>query len=453
MKKTESWFLEINQRIKYLLLIISCALWVPNIVAIDYFVDANSGDDINDGLSWLTSFKTINRAKAVSAAGDHIRVNQGIYYEEIINPPSGTALLLITYEGIGEVIIDGQNLRDRGFYLSTSGNWTIIKNFHFQNCQREGVLAVSRAGVTITNCEFDNCGKIDQVTTLALSSCTDSTLSYNRLTNNYRGLYNASGSRNIINRNTCLNHQEYGLEYYNDNNGTRNNKITNNLVINGSNYGIYLSSFNLSSDIVSRNNSYNNNPNWRLNGGAASIFTDNLNVNPQFQGDTLFLSPTSPLIEAGTIDQATGTLSTIGAFGVGNISSNVANAWNGWIDQSSNAISASALVMVGAEGKIRLRDGVNETAILSPVIAKSDSQTLRGLHLDASQAPHLQTTEKQVIDQDNSTITPEIRYRFNDSIFSQTDTLPAWTSAFSGERLNSSGKYFQAELTLRKNGI
>ena len=55
-----------------------------------YYVNQDTGNDLNDGRTWATAFKTLQKALSVARAGDEIWVARGIYYpiEGLYPPPS-----------------------------------------------------------------------------------------------------------------------------------------------------------------------------------------------------------------------------------------------------------------------------------------------------------------------------------------------------------------------------
>ncbi len=83
-----------------------------------FYVRASTGDDLNDGLSPATAFRTIGAALARLTDGDTVIVGPGTYREHIIDPRGGTSVQPVTFRAdpTGEltgddpdpVVIDGE---------------------------------------------------------------------------------------------------------------------------------------------------------------------------------------------------------------------------------------------------------------------------------------------------------------------------------------------------------
>ncbi len=87
---------------------------------IEYYVDANNGNDANSGLSPSKAFKTIQKAANVVSSGALVHILPGVYRESIRPSSSGTSNAPITYRaenGPDTVII-------RGSTSSSSLIWT-----------------------------------------------------------------------------------------------------------------------------------------------------------------------------------------------------------------------------------------------------------------------------------------------------------------------------------------
>ena len=54
-----------------------------------YYVDATSGSDLDDGLSWYNAFASIQKALDTSIVGDQIWVATGTYYPSVENGGTG----------------------------------------------------------------------------------------------------------------------------------------------------------------------------------------------------------------------------------------------------------------------------------------------------------------------------------------------------------------------------
>ncbi|MDP6449174.1 MAG: right-handed parallel beta-helix repeat-containing protein [Lentisphaeria bacterium] len=432
-------------------------------LATDYYVDDGSGDDANAGTpGWANAFKTINQAASVSAPGDHIFVNHGVYREEINSPPAGTAGNPIVYEAIGDVVIDGEFVRNYGFFRP--GPYVTIKNFKIINTNLSGIVT-HLSGVTVDNCEIRNCAKL-LVGWWALSftaHCHGCVMTNNLVEDNGNGIYLSSLLRNIfVSQNTSVNNVDVGFRFNAVGSSTWVNQVVNNLVVGNGGDGIRL--LNVlppadTIDTVTNNNSFNNGgADYLLTGTDPVYQTLNFTLDPQFVSGTSFLSPTSPMLDAGTLDQATGVFRTIGARGIANVSSNAQSSWSGWLETTTVPavpVTGSALVEVAAGGKISLKSGVTSARIVSPVVDTGTSSFFRAVRIKATQAPFLPSGQKQVIDEDNTDQSPQVRYRVSATSFAATDVLPSWATTAPGNRIDPpvTGRFIQTELLLRKDGI
>jgi hypothetical protein len=68
-----------------LLLAICCAILIGHGASsvraqTRYYVNQATGNDLNDGRTWATAFKTLQRALSVAQPGDEIWVARGVYY-------------------------------------------------------------------------------------------------------------------------------------------------------------------------------------------------------------------------------------------------------------------------------------------------------------------------------------------------------------------------------------
>src|SRR5688572_7020791 len=70
------------------------------------YVDQDSGDDLNDGLSWDTAHATIQGAVTVGAARDNVLVAPGFYDEAVTIPRAKSNLRLVGMGGRGAVGIE-----------------------------------------------------------------------------------------------------------------------------------------------------------------------------------------------------------------------------------------------------------------------------------------------------------------------------------------------------------
>jgi hypothetical protein len=88
-------------------LIISLLFAINSVTsAIDYYVDQSSlGNDLNNGTSLSTPFKTIQKAASMAVAGDIVYIRTGTYRETVIPAKSGTAGFPITFQAYNNEIV------------------------------------------------------------------------------------------------------------------------------------------------------------------------------------------------------------------------------------------------------------------------------------------------------------------------------------------------------------
>ena len=134
-----------------------CMVWTLNATATTYYVDAQGGNDNNDGRSLAAPWRTIGKANSLVQPGDTVCLRAGTYSETIRPSASGTPGNYITYCNYDdeEVVItnvsDGVDLRDRhyinidglkimnvgGYWInmrapSDSSTYNIIQNCHME---------------------------------------------------------------------------------------------------------------------------------------------------------------------------------------------------------------------------------------------------------------------------------------------------------------------------------
>jgi hypothetical protein len=92
--------------------IILICLFNVNIMAQDLWVDANFGNDNNDGLTQDNPLKTIQAAANLAQAGTTVHIQAGIYRESIRPKYSGNAAAPIIYQAVdkGKVIMRGSEI-------------------------------------------------------------------------------------------------------------------------------------------------------------------------------------------------------------------------------------------------------------------------------------------------------------------------------------------------------
>ncbi len=138
----------------------------------ELFVDANTGDDANDG-SQAHPVKTIGRALELAHAGDSVVVAAGVYREQVIVPtlnPSPSRARPLTLRADppdGEsVVIDGTNLvpikegsLSYGAGVSLVGDpAVVVDGFRIQNWDGYGMAVSQGSDVVVRRCAFADNG-------------------------------------------------------------------------------------------------------------------------------------------------------------------------------------------------------------------------------------------------------------------------------------------------------
>ncbi len=136
-----------------------------------YYV-RQGGSDLSDGLTPDTALRSIQRAVArCSGAGNSILVGPGVYYEQVLigtgagsTAGNGSAAEpnLIVADGSGSetgdtaaaVVIDGDDVRECGIFLSHRDDWAIV-GVSFRGQSRRAVFIERCDGVEIDSCTIE----------------------------------------------------------------------------------------------------------------------------------------------------------------------------------------------------------------------------------------------------------------------------------------------------------
>lgn len=133
----------------------------------DYYVDAVTGSDSNDGKSESSAWKTFaNVNSTVFAAGDRILLKKGGVWNEQLYPKGSGSLeepiTISSYGSGGKPIINGGGMAGAAVYLRNSSNW-IIQNLEVTNSAaergtiyREGIMVENANGGTVSNIQIRN---------------------------------------------------------------------------------------------------------------------------------------------------------------------------------------------------------------------------------------------------------------------------------------------------------
>lgn len=199
---------------------------VPIQKAVTYYVDANNGNDDNDGLTSSSAFKTIYTAvgllknrKLINSC--KIQIASGTYNESLwIEGISGAGILTLSFDE--NVIINGLiNVTGCSNMVALIGNKTILNqtedafnyaiaanctshlriigfNINAQPKTQHGVLAYRGATVFIKDSSINN---ITNTAAASITAYENSLIYVDNCTgsNNYRSLWSASGSTITIN--------------------------------------------------------------------------------------------------------------------------------------------------------------------------------------------------------------------------------------------------------------
>jgi len=120
------------------------------------YVHGTNGDDTNDGLSWETAVKTIQKGIDIAPKGWTVLVANGTYTgaDNKNLDFRGMAIHLRSAGGAENCIIDCEN-SDRGFYFhSRETNAAIVEGFTIRNGVADigGAVSCDYSSPTITNC-------------------------------------------------------------------------------------------------------------------------------------------------------------------------------------------------------------------------------------------------------------------------------------------------------------
>ena len=199
-----------------------------------YYIDANNGNDQNDGLSLSTAWLTLDKANSILQAGDSVYIRGGEYSSQMINPAnSGSSGQYITYQNYQEEtpIISGLK---SGAHFNTGKDYIKLDGITTDGTGEYGVRMMSSHNL-IQNCFIKN--------VLAYKGIYGSNTShYNLIQNNtvdYIGEteeqggndmgngIQTDGNYNIIQFNTVYHCGHNCIEIWGDYNIIRNNYMEN----------------------------------------------------------------------------------------------------------------------------------------------------------------------------------------------------------------------------------
>lgn len=120
-----------------------------------YYIDANNGNDQNDGLSLSTAWLTLDKANSVLQAGDSVYIRGGIYKNQMINPAnSGSPGQYITYQNYQEETPIVSGLKS-GAHFNTGKDYIKVDGITTDGTGEYGLRMMSSHNL-IQNCTLKN---------------------------------------------------------------------------------------------------------------------------------------------------------------------------------------------------------------------------------------------------------------------------------------------------------
>ncbi|MGE5437137.1 MAG: right-handed parallel beta-helix repeat-containing protein [Syntrophothermus sp.] len=197
-------------------LFIFLAVFSLNTLAATYYVDAQSGNDSNNGTSTSTAWKSVSKVNAMNfAAGDQILFHRGQTFIGYINVKnSGTANEPIFYGNYadGDIpVIDVHNGGSKGFSVESANSYIIIDGFRvidFNNLEAGGGVRIDGGtNITVQNCEFFVTGRagvfIQESKNVTVKDCNITTPDYSYPVQT-DGIYAQRNSGSVFSGNTII---------------------------------------------------------------------------------------------------------------------------------------------------------------------------------------------------------------------------------------------------------
>lgn len=404
------------------------------VLAVDYWVDGVDGNDANDGLSRATAWKTIGKANATVAPGDTVHILEGVYRQGIDAPAGTSDTNRVVFVAEGRVVLDRVGI--------TLRPWQTMDGI---NVERASIIAdPSPTGAILRRCQvirsFGSAFAFRSLNNVLVDRCVFAENAGAGMT--MLDMTNVIGSGgNIIRHSTIVGNGGPGIQINSFGSG---NRVENSIIAFNAGGGI-----NLSGSNVSDFNSVFGNGGFGGYTGGITAGPNDLAVDPKLisRASNIFhLQPSSPLI--GQASDGT----SIGAYGVGFLSSNTADAWAGWTDDADAAVgSPTSKVFFDSAGHLRLREDVTVAAVRSPVISTNlTGSGLVSINFEATVFTDLPSGSRQVVDFDPTTRESEVRYRV-----AQTEAGIAsapFQTAVRSEPIQVAAKFIQVEYTIRRDG-
>ncbi|MEX2115886.1 MAG: choice-of-anchor Q domain-containing protein [Bacteroidota bacterium] len=127
----------------------------------NYYVDKTTGNDLNNGTSLATAWKTIQKACSGATPNSIVQIKAGTYNENIIVNVSGTEGNPITFRNYMNdvVVIDGVGTSGTTMLTLTNKNYLSFQNLTIQNLtvnNAQGILVETTGSNTSTALSFKN---------------------------------------------------------------------------------------------------------------------------------------------------------------------------------------------------------------------------------------------------------------------------------------------------------
>lgn len=126
-----------------------------------YYVDGTMGNDLSDGLTLATAWKTIQKSFNTAKPGTTVAIRGGTYYEELVVNVSGENDKPITFTNYSneQVIIDGSKMTGTTIIAITDKKFLVFKNLVVQHVTKndaKGILVVASPNGAVNTLTFRN---------------------------------------------------------------------------------------------------------------------------------------------------------------------------------------------------------------------------------------------------------------------------------------------------------
>lgn len=193
-------------------------LFVPPVMAADYYVDATDGDDGNTGTSPGQAWQTLAKIEAESfAANDNIYLQRGEVWEESLDfPSSGTSGNPITISAYGSgspPVIDGGGTRTHCLRLDND-DYVDVEYLECRDYTERGIHGSSLNGNSIRFVFLHTSSppsSVDQVGIYCLSCGSVEVEHVTLLASGYYGMHYPGGSGNTLKNSIVAGHRYWGI--------------------------------------------------------------------------------------------------------------------------------------------------------------------------------------------------------------------------------------------------